>query len=682
MISSKLIKPASIVVVGGSENTFKPGGKLLSNLIKGGFNNLSVINPGSDYVQGIRSYPDFESAPIADLAILAIPAKLCFHAVKALTARGVEAFIIVSAGFSEFDKDGKKTEEEIARFASENNISILGPNCIGIINEYYKGVFTLPLPEFNPKGIDFFSSSGSVAVFTIEAGMKIGMQFAAIYSVGNAACIKIEDLLEYHDHNYDPEKNSAILMIYIEQISDADKFIRHCRSLINKGCRIIGVKSGNTDAGMRAASSHTGALASPGMFTNAVFRKAGIIQCESRQEMLTVAGVLFYGAPVGSNVAVITHAGGSGVMAADALEKNGMKVPEISGNTADQLLSILHAGSSVSNPIDFLATGTAEQLGTIIDFCNDRFDNIDEIIVIFGSPGLFDVAPVYELLSKKIDNSTKPIYPVLPSPINTEEATKNFTENNKLFFADEVTLAKAIAKIYNTTPLFEYDPVNRLRIDQSISSILKSNKGKFLKPEDVSKILGYAGIKTVPEYIAYSESEIKDIVNKLGFPVVLKAVGPLHKSDTGGVILNIATLDAAIDSFRKIMKLPETKACLVQPMIRGIELFAGAKRDDIAGHLIMFGMGGVDLEIMQDTKSSLAPLSEKEVNYMIKHLKSYPILKGYRGKKGIDTGQFSKIIIRLSNMLEVIPEISEIDLNPLIANEKGIYAVDCRIRID
>jgi len=486
MVNPLLIKPQSIVVVGGSDNTNKPGGKVLENLINGGFENLYVVNPKSAKVQGIKCHSDIISLPKIDLAILAIPARFCFDTVVDLAKNGTNSFIILSAGFGELNEEGKAIENKLINFANKNNISILGPNCIGIINGYYKGAFTTPIPDFNPRGVDFISSSGSTAVFVMEAGMKMGMQFSSIYSVGNAIQIQVEDILEYFDNNYLSGKSSNLIMLYIEQLSNPQKLLKHSRSLINKGCNIIAVKAGLTAAGGRAASSHTGAMASPEIVVETLFRKAGIIQCYSREEMLYVAGVLFYGYPKGKNVAVITHAGGAGVMCADALEKGRMNVPEIKGEKAKELLSQLYSGSSVSNPIDFLATGTAEQLGQIIDYCNTEFDEIDEIIVIFGSPGLFDVKPVYDLLSKKIDRSVKPVYPVLPSPVNTEKAIQEFVKNGKIFFPDESVLADAISKISYSTPLFQLNKLDLLQADDTISQIINNTNNRYLNPEEVT----------------------------------------------------------------------------------------------------------------------------------------------------------------------------------------------------
>lgn len=681
MINSQLINPQSIVVVGGSDDTFKPGGKVLENLINGGFNNLYVLNPKKDDVQGIKSYKTIDLLPKTDLAILAIPSRFCYETVRLLAKRGTKAFIILSAGFGELNDEGKEIENQLTLYAEKNALSIVGPNCIGVINSHYKGVFTTPVPTLNPKGVDFISSSGSTAVFVVEAGMKMGMQFSSIYSVGNAMQIKVEDILEYFDKSYKHEKSSNIIIIYIEQISDPQKLLKHSKSLIKKGCSIIGVKSGMTKAGGRAASSHTGAMASPEIVVKAIFKKAGIIQCYSREEMLYVAGVLFYGKPKGKNAGIITHAGGAGVMCTDALENNKMNVPELKGKKAEELLSLLHRGSSISNPIDFLATGTAEQLGTIIDYCNNDFDEIDELVVIFGSPGLFDVEPVYNLLIEKIKNSKKPIYPVLPSPVNTEKAMDKFVEQGYIFFPDESILAESIAKVYNNPPVFEENESLDKKVKSDLINIINSSKGKYLQPKEVNAFLKSVKIHQVPEYIAIDKVELKKIILKSGFPLVMKVVGPVHKTDVGGVVLDIDSESQAIEVFEKLMKIKDANAVLIQPMISGVEIFIGAKKEDEIGHIIMVGMGGIYLETIKDINSSLAPIGKNEAKYMIENLKSYPILEGLRGKQGIDLEEFEDIILKMSNLLKNYPDISEIDINPLIASENDIFAVDCRIRI-
>ncbi|MDO9680796.1 MAG: CoA-binding protein, partial [Bacteroidales bacterium] len=376
MITKELISPKSIVVVGGSEDTHKPGGNVLKNLIDTKFSgNLYVVNPKSEKIQGVVSYPTVEELPQVDLAILAIPASMCVSAVKTLcNKKACKAIIIYSSGFHESSSEGALLEKEIVKIVSKAGASLIGPNCIGVLTPGYSGVFTKPIPRLNPMGADIISGSGATAVFIIEASIELGLTFSSVFSVGNSAQLGVEDILEYLDNTYVHGKSSPVKLLYIESINKPEKLLKHSQSLIKKGAKIAAVKSGYSEAGSRAASSHTGALASPDKAVSALFTKAGIIRCYSRTELVTVASVLMYPKPNGKRMAIITHAGGPAVMLTDVLSANGIDIPEISGPKADALLARLFPGSSVSNPVDFLATGTAVQLSDIIDACEKDFD--------------------------------------------------------------------------------------------------------------------------------------------------------------------------------------------------------------------------------------------------------------------------------------------------------------------
>lgn len=400
MITPQLTHPNSIVVVGGSNDIHKPGGKILKNLIDGNFSGkLYVLNPKEDEVQGIKSYRDPKEMPDADLAIIAIAAKYTPQTVEFLTKeKNTRAFIVISAGFSEESAEGKKLEDQVVEAVNKVNGSLIGPNCVGVITPQHHSVFTLPIPDLDPQGCDFISGSGATACFIMEAGIPKGLRFANVYSVGNSAQMGVEDVLKHMDENFDAEKDSKIKLLYMETIEKPDILLKHASSLIKKGCKIAAVKAGTSEAGSRAASSHTGALASSDTAVDALFRKAGIVRCYGREELISVASVFQYPELKGKNIAVITHAGGPAVMITDSLSNGGLQVPPISGTAADELKGKLFPGSSVSNPIDFLATGNAEQLGTIIDYVNEKFDQIDAMVVIFGTPGLSEIYDVYDLL--------------------------------------------------------------------------------------------------------------------------------------------------------------------------------------------------------------------------------------------------------------------------------------------
>ncbi|NOR18959.1 MAG: CoA-binding protein, partial [Xanthomonadales bacterium] len=452
MINNQLINPRSIVVVGASNDVKKPGGKILKNILAGKFEgDIFVVNPGDKQIQGLASYKKVEDLPQVDLAILAIPAKFCPTSVEALTRqKNTRAFIVLSAGFSEADENGRMLEKRMVDAVNSVNGCLIGPNCIGVLNKNYNGVFTQPIPHLHKFGCDLISGSGATAVFIMEAGIPSGVKFSNVYSVGNGAQIGVEDVLEFMDLNYDPKEDPAIKLLYLETVAKPQKLLKHAASLIRKGAKIAAIKAGTTDAGSRAAVSHTGAIANSDTAVRALFRKAGIVYCSSRQELLTVASIFNYKTLVGKNIAVITHAGGSAVMLTDALSNGGLNVPPIEGEEADKLLTYLHRGSSVGNPIDFLATGTAEQLGIIIDYCEQKFSHIDAMVVVFGSPGLFDVENVYDVLAVKLDICRKPVYPVLPSVINAGKEIQKFIDNGNINFPDEVILGTALAQVFKT----------------------------------------------------------------------------------------------------------------------------------------------------------------------------------------------------------------------------------------
>jgi len=547
MISAKLLNPKSIVVVGGSDDVTKAGGKVLKNLLNGGFpGDIFVVNPKAPVVQGLTAHADVSQLPRTDLAVIAVAARYCPGIVRTLaTEKGTGGFIILSAGFGEEDEEGAALEKEIVDIINSTGGTLIGPNCIGFLNNNYHGVFTEPIPRLSPKGIDFISGSGATAVFILETAITGGLPFSSVWSVGNSAQTGVEDVLEHLDITFDPLTSSRIKLLYIENIADPIRFLRHSASLIRKGCRIAAIKAGSSEAGSRAASSHTGAMASPDTAVDALLRKAGIVRCYSRADLAAVAALFTYRPLKGKRIAVVTHAGGPAVMLTDALSEGGMEIPRISGPAADRLLEKLFAGSSVANPIDFLATGTAEQLGFIIDACENDFDEVDAIAVIFGSPGLFPVDDVYSLLHDKIRSCRKPIYPVLPSVINVKREIAEFIAHGNAIFTDEVLFGRALCRV-NSTPApavpekreditagsSDLNGIATRRDIRVIREIIDSAGDGYLSPEQVSVLLRAAGIETVSESVVTSAEAAVRTAAFMGHPVVMKVVGPVHKSDS------------------------------------------------------------------------------------------------------------------------------------------------------
>ncbi len=695
MINRELLAPKSIVVIGGSNNVHKPGGAIVRNIVQGGYQGtLHIVNPKEDEVQGIKVFHQAQELPPTEMAVLVIPAKLCPDTVELLASeKQTKAFVIISAGFGEETQAGAVMEQRILDTCQRYGAALIGPNCIGMLNRHHHSVFTQPIPKLNPQGVDFVSGSGATAVFILESAVIKGLQFNSVWSIGNGKQIGIEDVLQYMDETFDARQDSRVKLLYIENIANPDKLLFHASSLIRKGCRIAAIKAGSSESGSRAASSHTGAIASSDAAVEALFRKAGIVRCHSREELTTVGCIFTLPPLTGRRFAIVTHAGGPGVMLTDALSKGGLEVPKLEGEAAEELKGKLLPGSSVSNPIDILATGTADILGTAIDYCEERFDNIDAIAVIYGTPGLNKLYEAYEVLHQKIQHCKKPIFPILPSLHTAGPEVAEFLQKGHVNFSDEVTLATALSQLMKTPapapPEIELFGVDVPKIRDIIAHITipqqENEKGSqrfFLDPDTVRSLLACAGIPMVPEMVSAEKNQLVSFAQRIGFPVVAKVVGPVHKSDVGGVTLNIRSQEHLEIEFDRMMQIAGATGVMVQKMIKGTELFIGAKYEERFGHVVLCGLGGIFVEVLKDVQSGLAPLSYAEAYSMIHSLKGYKIIQGTRGQQGVNEQKYAEIIVRLSTLLRFATEIKEIDINPLLADASDVVAVDARILIE
>ena len=689
MINPKLLNPQSIVVCGASSDIHKPGGKALKNLLESPFKGqIYAVNPKETEVQGVKCYAKVDDLPQVDCAILCIAAKFCAQIVDVLAKeKGCRGFIIISAGFSEESHEGAEIEKHIVETINSVGGSLIGPNCTGFLNVNYAGCFDTPIPKLDPKGVDFITGSGATAVFIKEYGMSNGLKFNSVWAVGNSAQLGIEDVLEHLDETFDPEKSSHVIMLYMEKIGDPQRLLKHSRNLINKGCHIAAIKSGGSAAGSRAASSHTGALATNDAAVDALFQKAGIVRCHNRQELTTVCGVFMHPELKGKRCAVITHAGGPAVMLTDVLSNGGMEVPPLKDHPASPaLLAKLFGGSSVGNPIDFLATGTAEQLGYIIDTVENEYDEIDFSVVIFGSPGLFSNKEVYDLLDEKMKTCKKPIFPVLPSIINVKDEINDFIAKGRINFPEECVLGNALVKVYNTPkPQPEHVELPRIDVARIRKTIDKCGNG-YMEIADYNELLDAAGISRKKSVEVSQKEDALAFAKEVGcnkdVPLVMKVVGPLHKSDVGGVTLNVKDLDTVSKEFDRLMAIKDTYAVEMYPMLDGTDVYIGAIRDDKFGHQIFFGLGGIFIEVLKDVQSALAPITAAEAKEMLTKLRGYKILQGVRGQEPVNIDLYADQVARVSALVQAAPEIAEMDLNPLLGNPRYVTAVDARIRLE
>ncbi|MBN1234248.1 MAG: acetate--CoA ligase family protein [Candidatus Coatesbacteria bacterium] len=687
LMLKSIMEPSSIAIIGGSSEIQKPGGKLVYNIKNHDFKgDIWIVNPKSPSVQDLPTFKSIKDLPSeVDLGMITVAAPFVKQSLLELIEKGVKGVIIISCGFGEIDEKGKKEEQELAEIAARANIPMIGPNCMGVATFKYAGVFAGPIPNLKPKTIDFVSGSGATAAFILELAITLGVSFSSEITIGNSAMIGIEEVLEYWDETFSPDTSSRVKMLYMETLTKPQKFIKHSRSLREKGCHLVAIKAGATEAGTRAASSHTGAMASSDTSIDALLRKAQVIRVQSKQELVYTAGILeSYKPPSGKRACIVTHAGGPGVMLTDELSRQGFELPKIAQETHDKLLANLLPGSAAGNPVDFLAAGTAENLDFILESLRNE-DYIDFIPVIFGSPGLFDVWPVYKVIADKLPDYPKPIYPVFPSTVTAKDAIDKFLARGYMCIPEEVNLGKTLGRIA-AVPSTRQTERKFSDIDENaISSILKEAEGesiKQLKAEKISSILKALKIPIPFEAIAKSRSEGQEIAEKIGYPVVMKVVGPVHKSDVGGVYIGIKNTQEMESALDKLMQIKDAEGVLFQEMAKGTEVIIGVSREEGFGHLIMFGLGGIYTEILKDVIFTLAPLSCEEAASMIKSIKAYKLLEGVRGKKGMNTEMLADILLRISFLVQKFPQIKEMDINPLMGYEDRILAVDTRIEID
>ena len=400
-------------------------------------------------------------------------------------------------------------EDRILETVNRYGASLIGPNCIGFMNSWHHSVFSQPIPQLHPQGVDLISSSGATAVFILESAVTKGLQFNSVWSVGNAKQIGVEDVLQYMDEHFNPEADSRIKLLYIESIGDPDRLLFHASSLIKKGCKIAAIKAGSSESGSRAASSHTGAIASSDSAVEALFRKAGIVRCYSREELTTVGCIFTLPELKGKNFAIITHAGGPGVMLTDALSKGGLNVPKLEGPVAEELKGKLFPGAAVGNPIDILATGTPEHLRLCLEYCEEKFDNIDAVMAIFGTPGLVTMFEMYDVLHEKMLHCKKPIFPVLPSIVTAGPEVKSFVKKGHVNFSDEVTLGTALSRVLNTPKPMSTD-IQLYGVDvPEVRRIIDRLPGSgYLNPEEVRTLLKAAQIPLVEEFTSTDRDEL------------------------------------------------------------------------------------------------------------------------------------------------------------------------------
>ncbi|MBU1171986.1 MAG: acetate--CoA ligase family protein [Proteobacteria bacterium] len=679
---TKLFSPESIAVIGASNDLLKPGGRVTKNIKENGYTGLLwAVNPKADSVLGLPTYPTIEALPKSpDLAILAIPSKFVLPALEELANRKTGAVIVLTSGFGEKDEAGKKVEHNMLKIANGAGMTLIGPNCSGFLTHAYKGKFAGIIPTLPGQAVDFISGSGATVDYVMERASTRGLSFGTVLNLGNSLQMGVEDLLAVHDENYGPD-SASILMVYMEAVNKPAKLLRHARSLVSKGCVLVGIKSGATAAGEKAAASHTGAMATNDTAVQALFEKSGIIRVQGRGDLINVACVLAAakGRIAGKRICIVTDAGGPGVMLSDELNRQGLELPQLQEQTRAELSKILPPESSTLNPIDALPSRSAEQIKEIIRVLRTfEGDHIDVITVLLGDSGLSDNAPIYREISKVMQTGPIPVIPMFSSVVSSRLKIADFIDEGNVFFPDEVELGQALGKVINWVPPETCCSIPEGYDHALVAEALEGHEG-ILDPEVVSQVLRAAGFRISDQTEVFEEQHLRETCRKMGYPLVMKVIGPLHKTDVGGVKLDITDDDMALAAWNDLLGIDGAKGVLLQPVIRGQEVILGACREGDFGHLVMFGLGGIYAEVLKDVTFALAPLSRNESLKMIRGIQSYPVLNGFRGEVGMNMDVLADTIQRLGRLVSDFGQIREIDLNPIKGFDSDLFVVDARI---
>ncbi len=680
-----LFRPRSIAVIGASSDPLKPGGRVLKNILEHGYEGLlRPVNPKAAEILGLPVCQSIGALPeTPDLAIVAIPSAMVPAAVAELADRGTGATIVLTSGFGEKDAAGKEVEENLRGIADAAGMALIGPNCSGFLTTAYKGKFAGIVPKLPGGAVDFISGSGATVDYVMECAEARGLSFGTVINLGNSVQLGVEDLLQLHDENYGPD-SAPILLLYMEAVKKPSLLLHHARSLAQKGCIIVGIKSGSTTVGSRAAASHTGAMATSDTAVQALFDKAGIIRVTGRESMINVACVLraARGKLSGKRLAIVTDAGGPGVMLADELTRGGIELPTLSEETRRELAKILPPESSLTNPIDALPSRTAEQIKSIIDILG-KFEKgcIDAVAILTGDSGLSDNATIYRTVGMAMDDSPIPVLPMFSSLTSCRDKIDAFTKSGKVFFSDEVSLGQAVNILAKYGPMPEEEDVGSNLTGYNKKEIGNALNGKqgTLDPLTVRRILLAAGFPLPEEITVEDQSNLSAACLRLGFPLAIKVIGPLHKTDVGGVRLGISNPAEAQAAWSALMGIPGALGVLLQPMISGLEVILGASREGNFGHLIMFGLGGIHTEVLKDVRFALAPLSKTEAYELINTIRGRALLDGVRGAVGMNTALLADFLVRLGRLVADFPAICEIDLNPVKGLGERLMAVDARI---
>jgi len=689
-----LFSPRSVAVIGASRSPGKMGFAVLSNILKSGFpGEVYPINPSSREILGRKCYPDVESVEgEIDVAVVVIPAPRVVEVLEQCGRKGVGAVIVITAGFRETGHEGLAAERHMTEIASRYGMRILGPNCLGLIDTRIplNASFAVGMPRGGH--IAFMSQSGALCTSVLDIALARDVGFSRFVSLGNKADLNEIDFLDAWME--DPE--SKVIMAYLEGVVDGGRFIETARRM-TKVKPIIAIKSGTTEAGSKAVSSHTGTLAGSERAYEAAFKQAGILRARSVAELFDLAVALArQPLPPNDSVAIITNAGGPGIMASDAVEREGLRLAALSERTIEGLRKDLPPAASVMNPVDVLGDARADRYQRALEHVVQD-PNVGAILVILTPQFMTQVVETAEAVGRVADRSEIPILACFMGEAHIRQGVRILTAHsvpNYLVPEQAVAALRAMVEqrrwMERPLPRFETFPLDRARIRKAFDRIKREGRLQMGDAE-AREILEACGIPVPASRMCRSAEEAVGFAESIGYPVVMKIASPdiLHKTDIGGVRLNIASAQDVRDAFdlltyRAMRYMPDAEiwGCLVQKQaVGGREVIVGMHRDPQFGPMVMFGLGGIYVEVLQDVAFRIAPFSREEAREMMEEIRSFGLLRGVRGQAHADLGAVEEVLLRVSQLVTEFPEVVELDINPLLVFEegKGVSAIDMRL---
>ena len=688
----ELFEPDSVAVVGGTPREGSVGRGVVDSL-RGFEGDVVVVNPNHDEVLGFASYKDVDSVPgEIDLAVVAVPPKVVVGVVEELGDRGVANVVVVTAGFSEAGGDGAERERELIEAARRHSLNLVGPNCIGVVSTPSRLNATFG-PESPQEGnVSFMSQSGAFITAAVDWANDEGMGFRHIVSLGNKAVLDETDFVEA----WGDDDGTNVVVGYLEGIEDGSEFIETARRVTREGTPVVLVKSGRTEAGARAVSSHTGTLAGTEKAYEAAFRKAGIVRADDAEELFDLARALeSLPLPDEDGVAVVTNAGGPGVMATDAVGDSSLTLAEFEDTTYDALRDTLPDAAAIYNPVDVLGDAAPSRFGDAVgEVLEDP--NVGACLVIACPTATFSFDALAETVVETTEGTDVPVVAALMGGEGTKEARETLSEGGVPSYFDPARGVRSLDAVagYRRTKERETGEVNDFDVDrEKARSILETGREDGRLGVEAMSLLDAYGVPTPTGEVIESPEAAERVADEIGDDVVMKIVSPdiLHKSDIGGVKVGVARDDVR-DAYEDLVSRarsyqPDAELIGVQvqetvEMDEGVETIVGFNRDPQFGPLVMFGLGGVFVEVFEDTSFGIAPVTDAEAREMVESVESSPLLRGARGREPVDVDSVVETVERVSALATDFPAVLELDINPLVATPEGVSAVDLRLTLD